>query len=70
MANNITSPDTEYVERLAPGELYLAVEARQPNLFTCAALGRGLYSEAQLREWADRIGVQLIVVRRHHGNRL
>jgi len=45
-------------------EFFLAVETNQLNLFTCAALGRGAYSEAQLREWAERINVPLIILRR------
>lgn len=49
----------------ADDEFFLAIETSQPDLFTCAALGRGVYSEAQLREWAERINVPLIILRRH-----
>jgi hypothetical protein len=49
----------------ADDEFFLAIETEQPDLFTCLALGRGVYSEAQLREWAEHINVPLVILRRH-----
>lgn len=56
----ITESKVETPER----DLYLATEVRYEGAFACDALGCGLYSETQLRDWADRIGAELVLVKR------
>jgi hypothetical protein len=47
-----------------PRALYFAMESRYAQMFLCEPLGRGLYSEVQLRDWAKRVGVELVLLKK------
>ena len=68
---NETKADVE--ERVAalgtqPRALYFAMESRYAQMFLCEPLGRGLYTEVQLRDWAKRVGVELVLLKREKIN--
>ncbi len=47
-----------------PAVVYFALESRYAEMFLCEPLGRGLYTEIQLREWAKRVGVELVLLKK------
>jgi hypothetical protein len=64
---NETIADVE--ERVAmlkgrPRALYFAMESRHAQMFLCEPLGRGLYTEVQLLDWAKRVGVELVLLKK------
>ncbi len=45
-----------------PRTVYYAVESRYADMFLCEPLGRGLYTESQLSQWAKRVGVEVVLL--------
>ena len=48
--------------------IYFAMESRYADMFLCEPLGRGLYTEVQLSEWAKRMGVELVLLKKEKGS--
>jgi len=61
---NETIADVESRAVNRPGVVYFAMESRYMNMFLCEPLGRGLYTEGQLRDWAKRVGVELMLLKK------
>ena len=56
------------VLEVRPRAVYFAMESRYADIFLCEPLGRGLYTEVQLREWSKRVGVELVLLKKEKGN--
>ena len=65
---NETIADVDEGAVKRPRVVYFAMESRYTDMFLCEPLGRGLYTEVQLREWAKRVGVELVMLKREKMN--